>query len=540
MIRILFFLAIVVAFGSALAFIAAQSGEVVLIAAGHRIVLPLFTAVCAMLIIFAVFLLLWWLVKTLIRMPRTVRDHLGGRRERQGFQALSQGLIATMSGDIRAAQRLTKQSHALLRADREPLLPLLAAETKRLELDYQGAVAIFQSMCDNPQTRLIGLKGLYREAMRDGDDALAGHYARQALELDPALEWPIRASVTQYALEQSWDEALRLLDDHDRALRKTRRKIKKSDIAHWRVVLLCAKAEDDLATRPDLAREQALRAHKLAPDFVPAAAIAAKSLFLLGERKKATRFIENFWSKNPHPDLGQIYLKAQSGAGEEAGADEKLRRALRLERLKPQDPVSQLLVAQAALAAGDVDKARHYGEKLLDGSPSESVFLLLADIEAAFDGDESKIRTYLTQAVQAPADFAWVADGQIMPQWVAISPLSHRIGACEWRQPPKHLPPLLALQNGSDEAHSSSPQIQKASIAATQDHVAQDEATNQESQPQSEGKADPEMQASTVILPPSAPPRKERPPSQWGNSTNLSPTRIVVDDPGIAEGEDSP
>jgi len=121
-----------------------------------------------LIVVFA-FLLLWWLIKTLIQAPHALLDRLGGRRERRGYQALSQGLIATMSGDVRTAQRLAKQSQTLLRTSAEPLLPLLAAETKRLELDYQGAVSIFQSMCDNPQTRLIGLKGLYREAMRDAN-----------------------------------------------------------------------------------------------------------------------------------------------------------------------------------------------------------------------------------------------------------------------------------------------------------------------------------------------------------------------------------
>jgi len=530
MLRILAFLAIILAIGSGLAFIAAQSGEVVLLVAQRRIVLPLFTAICALLIMVGIIWFCWWLVKMLIQAPRRWRNRLEYKREQRGYHAISQGLIATMSGDIRAAQRFTRQSHALLNHQQEPLLPLLAAETKRLELDYQGAVSIFQSMCDEPLTRLIGLKGLYREAMRSGDDEAASQYATQAVALDATLEWAIRASLTHCALAQSWEQALQLLDAHDQAVRKSRRKIKIKDIEQWRPVLLCAHAQASLKNQPDLARDLALRAHKLAPDFVPAATIAARSLFALAEHKKGEKLIENFWRKNPHPDLGQIYLEAES----ETSDAEKLRRAMLLESLKPDDPASKMLVAQAAFAAGELEQARLNGEKLLTHSPTEGVFLLLADVHAALDGDEQQIRAFLTKAVHAQADFAWVADGQIMAQWVPISPLSHRIGACAWCQPPKHLPPLLALPKAAEQI------TVYPADALPPEQIQTDEPAETKTAPTETIAA---QVAPDFLKPP--PSRKKQPSSRQKNApspppTRPPPTRIVVDDPGIIEDEDKP
>jgi len=546
MIRTLFFLAVIVAIGSLLAFVAAQAGEVVLMVAGQRIVLPLFTALCAVMLMVAACLLLWWLVRVIIGAPRAFRHHFGDRRVRRGHQLLSQGLIAAMSGDRQAARRLTRQSQALLSVTQEPLLPLLVAETKRLELDYQGAADVFQSMLDNPQTRLIGLKGLYREAMRKGDDAQAALYAEQAVKIDATLEWAIRATVTQCALEEHWGDALNFLENHDLATRKRRRLPKNKDMAHWHIVLSCASARSLLSTLPQLARDVALRAHKARPDFVPAATIAAQCLLALGEYKKADKLIEAFWRQDPHPDLGRLYIEADG----QADAAAKLRRAERLEKLNPNHRNAQFLLAQAALAANELEKARQKAEILAAHSPFEGVFLLLADIHAALGSDESTIRHYLAEAVHAPADFAWMADGQILAQWVAISPLSHRIGGCEWQQPLKQTPPLLALPISESATQPSGtseipPDETVSSQAITV--VSTKPEIKQEPRPQPSHPAPPLLPPSPQFLPDQEVIENQaHQGSKTGRGNHVtspaSPmpplTRIVVDDPGIVEDEE--
>jgi len=554
MLRILAFLAVIVAIGGGLAFIAAEGGELVLLVAGMRIVLPLFTAVCLALGLLATILFLWWLVRIIIGAPHAIRSHFGAKRLGRGYQALSQGLLAAMSGDAVAAKRLTKQSQALLSSAQEPLVPLLAAETKRLELDYHGAEEIFHSMLDRPQTRLIGLKGLYREAMRKGDEAQARIHAEQAIAIDAALEWAARATITQYAAQENWHEALALFERHDLARRKGRRIHKKSDMMSWRAALLCAKARDELAdNKPELARDDALQAHKLMPDFVPAVAFAAQSLFRLDERKKAERLIEGFWRKNPHPDLGSLYLDGVP----DASVKEKLQRARRLEKLKSDDPVAKMLVAQAALQAGDLPMARAYAEKLAEELPCEGVFLLLADIHVALGSDSNQIRHYLTQAVHAPADFTWMADGQITGEWVAIAPLSQRIGVCEWQQPLKHAPPLLALPAIKPEAEPShhgaivAPAAHSAIVApeTIEESViappTKEEIKTKPTKPSQPTKAPPPTPTSPAVFltdqePVEEKPHSLRPPALHPNGITPPPTRIIVDDPGIAEDENKP
>jgi len=526
MLRILIFLTIVAAIGGGLAFIAAQSGELVLLVAGQRIVLPLFTAVCLLLGTLAVILLFWWLVRVIIGAPTALREHFGVRKQQRGYQALNQGLIAAMSGDVSQAKRLTKQSHALLTSREAPLLPLLQAETKRLELDYQAAEEIFQSMLENPQTKLIGLKGLYREAIRKGEEMQAGFYAEQAVQIDAALEWAVRASVTQCAVQENWGDAVMLLERHETALRKARRSAKKTDMAHWQVALMSASAQSLLSLSPKWALDQALQAHKLAPDFVPAASIAAKSYFALGENKKGEKLIENFWRKDPHPDLGRLYLEFAAEAGKEASEREKLRRALRLEKLNPENPVTKMLVAQATLQAGDLEKARTKAQDLAETAPSEAVFLLLADIHGALGRDENIIRSLLAQAVTALPEMAWMADGQILDEWVAISPLSHRIGTCLWQRPVKHTPPLLGI-----------PKIEQIAAVSHQPKI-EEEQPPLEAQPSPKTETAPQV---AIISSPALPAKQKHLPEKKKriNSMAVPPTRIIVDDPGILDEEEN-
>jgi len=264
MIRILIFLACVVAIGAGLAFAASLPGELVMMVGSQRIVTSPFIALCLFLLLVIVTLLGLWLIKTIIRAPRTIRNHLGGKRQERGLQILGQGLVAVMSGDVKSARRLTRQSQKLLGAQSQPLLHLLAAETKRLESDHAGAVEIFHTMCDDPHMRLIGLKGLYREAINNGEEENAGRYAAKAARISPSLEWASRAGIASFVRDGAWEEALLLLDRHEKALTKSR--VKELDLIHWRVVLMCAQARD-IAHKddPTQARDIAFKAQRKSP-----------------------------------------------------------------------------------------------------------------------------------------------------------------------------------------------------------------------------------------------------------------------------------
>jgi len=101
-----------------------------------------------------------------------------------------------------------KQAAKLLSSDQEPLLHLLDAQAALLEGDHEAARKKFAAMVEDPEMRLLGLRGLYLEAERMGEREAARHYAAQAAGTAPQLGWAMDATLEARVEERDWKGAL--------------------------------------------------------------------------------------------------------------------------------------------------------------------------------------------------------------------------------------------------------------------------------------------------------------------------------------------
>ncbi|UXN06818.1 heme biosynthesis protein HemY [Bartonella sp. HY761] len=434
MIRAIVYFLVLVAAGAGLAWFANYHGDVVMVIAGQRIVMSVFHATCAFIAAVIILLFIWWIIKSIITAPFAFNRHLKNRKRDRGYQALSQGLIAVMSGDVANARKMLKQGNKLIDENKEPLILLLDAQTKQLEGDNKGAIEVYAKMRENPNMRLLGLKGLYAEALKSKAFDAAHQYAAEAAQLNASLKWANRATVEQLSLEGDWKEALSLFNTYEKAAKKNKTAANDQDLQHMRVVMMAGQAQEGFETYPDEAKRNALKAVKLEPNFVPAVNIATTILFKLDEVRKGSKMIEKLWSSTPHPDLALTYVNAYLGAS----ALDRLKRAQNLARFNPKNHASLMIVARTALEAGEFELARKNALIIAKEAPTESTYLLLADIEAAQSGNEGKMREWLQMALHAEPDPVWIVDGMMVPQWVAISPISGQIGTCVWTQPTKN------------------------------------------------------------------------------------------------------
>jgi len=92
-------------------------------------------------------------------------------------------------------------------------------------------------------------------------------------------------------------------------------------------------------------------------------------------------------------------------------------------------------LAEAALAARDFDRARKTLAPLLEGRPSVSVCLLMADLAEVDETAHGSVREWLARASRAPRDAAWIADGVISDTWAPVSPVTGRLDAFTWGTP---------------------------------------------------------------------------------------------------------
>lgn len=434
MIRVLIFLAIVFALAAGFAWLADRPGDMVVTFGGYRYQVSLMVAAVSVTAVVAAVMISWWLVRSIWNSPYTIARYFRVRQRDRGYQALSTGMIAAGAGDAALARKMNKQAARLIRSETEPLIHLLDAQTSLLESDHAAAREKFERMLDDPEMRLLGLRGLYLEAERLGDRAAARHYAGRAADIAPQLDWAIDSTLEEKAAGGDWDAALRLVD-----AQKATGQAEKQAVKRRRAVLLTAKAEDMIDTDPAAAKAAALEANQLAPALVPAALVAAKALFRQNDVRKGAKILEAAWKAEPHPAIADLYTHARPG---DAVLD-RLSRAQKLLSLRPNNAESSLAVARAALDAHEFRTAREAAEAAIRMQPREGAYLVLADIEEAETGDQGRVRQYLAMAVRAPRDPAWVADGFVSDRWAPVSPVTGRLDAFEWKVPMERVGQLI-------------------------------------------------------------------------------------------------
>ncbi|MDP9563111.1 UNVERIFIED_ORG: HemY protein [Rhizobium nepotum] len=426
MTRILTFVLIVLALGFGFSWLADRPGVLSIVWQGQLIEMSLMVAASIVAAFVAAVMLVWWVVNAIWTSPNAARRYFRARKRDRGYQALSTGLIAAGAGNAILARKMTARTQGLLSADQEPLIHLLDAQADLIEGKYDEARRKFEAMAGDPETRELGLRGLYIEARRQGAHEAAQQYAEDAAEKAPYLPWAAQATLETRCRNGEWDDAIRLLDQQ-----KAAGVIQRGEAERLKAVLLTAKASEKLESDPVGAREDAKQALKLAKSLVPAALIAAKSYLREDNLRKAAAVLEPVWKNDPHSQIADLYVRARSGDT----AIDRLKRAERLESLKPNNIESLFAVAQAALDAKEFAKARAKAEAAARIEPRESIFLLMADIEEAETGDQGRVRYWMAQALRAPRDPVWVADGVTSEKWLPVSPVTGRLDAFEWKAP---------------------------------------------------------------------------------------------------------
>jgi HemY protein len=423
MIRVLIYLFIVCVVTVGGVWLAERPGEVAITWQGVRVETSVMVALVAVVAIAVAVTLLWSLIRAALRWPEALARKRQTRRGARGYQAVSQGLIAVASGDMRAAKRFTDEARRL--APSEPLTLLLGAQTAQLAGDRPSAERAFHVMAARDDTKLLGLHGLYIEAQRHADPVAAHAYAEEAAKHTAPPSWAGQAALEYRCATGDWTGALDRLERNQRS-----GLVDKASYRRQRAVLLTAQALAAAEHERTRARDLAVEAAKLAPTLVPAAALAGSLLGEAGELRKAARIIEAAWKDNPHPDLAEAYAHLRPGAS----ARERLTRIEALAKLAPGNVEAALAVARAAIDAQEFTIAREALTPLAT-TPSQRVALLMSELEETEHADEGRAREWMARALSARRDPAWTADGYVSDRWLPVSPVTGRLDAFEWKDP---------------------------------------------------------------------------------------------------------
>jgi HemY protein len=428
MVRIVLFLLLIALAAAGAAWMADQSGDVIVTWSGYRVETTIGVFELGLGVVVVLAMLLWSLFVLLWRAPGRLRRGRHERRHARGRRAITHGLLAIGHGDAAAARMHAEVARRI--AGNDPLTLLLHAQSAQLDGDRAAARAAFTSMAEREDTRLLGLRGLFIEAQRADDAIAAVAVAEEALKIAPSSTWASHAVLGFRCAKGDWDGALKILDNNlESGL------LDKGAWRRQRGVLLTARALELEKVDRDLARETIKEAVKLAPTLIPAAVLAAKFESEAHQVRRAMRLVEAAWLAQPHPDLADAYAHVRLG-------DSARQRLVRVETLAAKTPGNlegALAVARTAIDAAEFARAREALAPFI-ADPTQRVALLMAEIERTEHGDSGKARTWTLRAVRARLDPAWTADGYVSDRWRPVSPVTGRLDAFQWQAPLASLP----------------------------------------------------------------------------------------------------
>ena len=348
-------------------------------------------------------------------------------RERKGYEALSEGMMALASGEGHLA--LAKAARAEKYLQQPQLTNLLTAQAAEMTGDRKTAEETYKKLLADSKTRFVGVRGIMKQKLSEGNTDLALELAKKAFALKPKHEETQDVLLRLQAEKADWSGARKTLGAKLKSGSLPRDVHKRRD-----AVLALSEARDVLdAGKTIEARETAIQANRLSPDLIPAAIMAAQGYIAEGNSRYATRVLTKAWTVQPHPDLAGAFAEI---APDETAA-ERVKRFAALTKTTPDHPETKMLMAELHIAAEEFPAARRALGNLVDEAPTARVLTLMAAIERGEGADDSVVRGWLTRALTAPRGPQWICDNcqHIHANW---GPTCNNCGSFDtlsWRAP---------------------------------------------------------------------------------------------------------
>lgn len=409
--------------------IANHPGFVSLELAGWRIdtsfaVLLISTAIISIIFAFSYRFLLF-----LRNSPKELNTKwLANRRER-GYQALTRGMVAVAAGDSNEAQLQASRACDLL--DEPPLTLLISAQAAQMRGDETAAIKYFNAMVERSDTKFLGLRGLYNQAIKRGDNEEALSLARRAYLLEPKSSWVVNDMFNLQISSNQWLEARETSND------MLRHKLIDSNTEKRIKAVINYQLSEESRNNGDLflAINYLQKSIKLAPSLIPASVNLATDWVNNKKKTKAKKVLEKSWSIEPHPALLEPYWLA-TGANSPM---EKVKVTKSLTSKCPDHLESLIALAKVSCDAQLWGETRQFLEMAIkkSSSPTRRVFQMMAKLEESENANQELARNWLVRSSQASPDPVWVCNycGAGARKWSATCQKCGEFDSYYWRSP---------------------------------------------------------------------------------------------------------
>jgi HemY protein len=435
LIKIILFVAAVAALALGAGYLLESEGGVQVTVMGSEYTFgPLQSVIAVIVLVFAVWLLLKLLSllvacwKFLNGDETALSRYFDRSRERKGFKALSEGMMALASGEGRVAMSKAAKAEKYLR--KPELTNLLVAQAAEMAGDRRKAEETYRKLVTQDATRFVGVRGIMKQKLQDGDTDTALQLAEKAFALKPKHEDTQDVLLRLQAKTEDWSGARRTLNAKLKHGSLPRDVHKRRD-----AVLALSEAKDILSDESSIeTQEKAIEANKLSPDLIPAAVMAAKSYVQQSRPKLATRLLKKAWEVHPHPDLAAAFAAIEPN---ETPA-ERIKRFVALTRTKPDHSETKMLLAELNIANEDFPAARRALGDLAETDPTARSVTLMAAVEKGEGASDAIVRGWLAKALTVSRGPQWICDNcqHIHAEWAPFCENCESFDTLAWKKPP--------------------------------------------------------------------------------------------------------
>jgi HemY protein len=442
--KVILFVAAIAALALGVGVLAETGGAARIIIAGWEFTIGPVQAV----ILGTILLLAVWLILKLLGLLGAIVRFLNGdetaisryfdrNRERKGYRALSEGMMALASGEARLALSRAQAAERLL--GKPELTTLLVAQAAEAAGDRKQATEAYKVLLADDKTRFVGVRGLLQQKLAEGDREVALKLAEKAFELRPKHVETQDILLKLQSDAGDWSGARATLGAKLKAGTLPKDVYRRRDAV---LALQQAKAviDDDASIE---AREAAIEANRLSPDLIPAAAMAARGDAAKGDKKNATRVLKKAWEVLPHPDLAAAFAAIEP----DESPEDRLKRFKTLTALRSDSDETKMLLAELLVATEDFPAARRALSDVATRHPTQRSLAILAAIARGEGAEDGEVRDIVTRAIAAPRGPQWVCDScqAIHSTWHPVCDNCGGFDTLSWREPPTVTSPSSAL-----------------------------------------------------------------------------------------------
>ncbi len=405
---------------------------VVIILDREFVITPMLAVIGSLVLLLAVWIL-FRLVGLLVATLRflngdetAISRYFDRRSERKGYEALSEGMMALAAGEGRLAIRKAERAEKYL--GRPELTNLVVAQGAEMVGDKALANATLRALVTDERTRFVGVRGLMKQKLDEGDTETAMKLAVRALALRPKNAEVQTTLMSLQSKLEDWQGARGTLAAALKSGNMPRDVHRRRD-----AVLALAHARESMADGQVVtATRDVAEANNLSPGLVPAAVMAGRLAVEAGNKRQAVKVIRKAWDQNPHPDLAAAFAAIEP--------DETP--ALRLRRFRPLlakhagHPEAQMLEAELHIANEDFPAARRALGTLPETKPTARSLTLMAAIERGEGSPDRLVRGWLARAVTASRGDQWVCSncGHVHEDWRPVCTNCDSFDTLEWAE----------------------------------------------------------------------------------------------------------